>query len=135
VLIGGNKEALLAKTLTYSNQSDRVINTAGQISLADLPALIERLTVFVGVDSGVTYMADTLGIPMVYLPGPANPKDQGPIRAKRITLEKPLPCAPCSRVFVTPKTCATGTHECIESFTSTDIANAVVILLKEIDHG
>lgn len=135
VLIGGNKEALLAKTLLHNNQSDRVINTAGQISLADLPALIERLTVFVGVDSGVTYMADTLGIPMVYLPGPANPKDQGPIRAKRITLEKPLPCAPCSRVFVTPKTCATGTHECLESFTSSDIADAVVTLLKETDHG
>ncbi len=135
VLIGGDKEVVLAKKLTCSNQSDRVVNTVGQISLGALPALIERLTVFVGVDSGVTYMADTLGIPMVYLPGPANPKDQGPVRAKRITLKKSLLCAPCSRVFVTPKTCAIGTHECLESFTSNDIADAVVTLLKETDHG
>lgn len=135
VLVGGSKETALAKTLNESNRGDRVVNTVGQINLADLPALIEKLSVFVGVDSGVTYMADTLSIPMVYLPGPANPKDQGPIKAKRITLEKSLPCAPCSRVFVTPKACATGTHACIKSFTSTDIANAVMALLKETDHG
>lgn len=135
VLIGGVKEAALATRLTHATPSARLVNAAGQIGLADLPALIERLSVFVGVDSGVTYMADTLGIPMVYLPGPANPKDQEPIKAKRITLEKPLPCAPCSRVFVTPKTCAIGTHDCIASFTANDIQNAVMRLLEEGHHG
>ncbi|WVH09062.1 MAG: hypothetical protein EoVTN8_383 [Fluviibacter phosphoraccumulans EoVTN8] len=135
VLIGGAKEAALAAQLAQAHGTDRLVNTAGQISLVDLPALIEQLSVFVGVDSGVTYMADALGIPMVYLPGPANPKDQGPIEAKRITLEKVLPCAPCSRVFVTPKECATGTHECIAAFGAEDIYEAIVSLLKEIHHG
>lgn len=135
VLVGGSKEAALAQTLSKGIQSDRLVNTAGQISLGDLPAMIERFSVFVGVDSGVTYMADTLGVPMVYLPGPANAKDQGPIKARRITLEKPLPCAPCSRVFVTPKTCATGTHECIAAFSAESIHEAIVSLLKETHHG
>ncbi len=135
VLIGGTKEVALAAHLAQGHATDWLVNTAGQINLADLPALIERLSVFVGVDSGVTYMADALGIPMVYLPGPANPKDQGPIKAKRITLEKTLPCAPCSRVFVTPKNCATGTHDCIAAFTAADIYAAVLRLLKETDHG
>ena len=135
VLVGGAKEAAMAQTLSKGIQSDRLVNTAGKISLADLPALIERFTVFVGVDSGVSYIADTLGIPMVYLPGPANPKDQGPIKAKCITLEKPLPRAPCSRVFVTPKTCTTATHECIGAFKADDIQNAVVSLLRETQHG
>lgn len=134
VLIGGTKETTLAAQLAQGHATDRLVNTAGQINLADLPAIIERLSVFVGVDSGVTYMADALGIPMVYLPGPANPKDQGPIKAKRITLEKALPCAPCSRVFVTPKQCATGTHGCIAAFTSADIYEAVLRLMKETDH-
>ena len=133
VLIGGGKEVPLATRLTNAIPSPRLVNTAGQISLADLPALIERLAVFVGVDSGVTYMADTLSIPMVYLPGPANPKDQGPIKAKCITLERPLPCSPCSRIFVTPKACTTGTQECIAAFTANDIHAAVMNLLKETD--
>lgn len=135
VLIGGGKELPLASQLTQAIQSDRLVNTAGQISLGDLPALIERLTVFVGVDSGITYIADTLGIPMVYLPGPANTKDQCPIKAPRITLEKSLPCAPCCRVFVTPKDCATSTRECIAAFTANDIHAAVLTLLKGADHG
>jgi heptosyltransferase II len=135
VLIGGVKEATLAIRLTHATPSARLVNAAGHIGLADLPALIEQLTVFVGVDSGVSYIADTLSIPMVYLPGPANPKDQGPIKAKRITLEKPLSCAPCSRVFVTPKTCITGTHECIGAFKADDIQNAVLSLLRETQHG
>lgn len=135
VLIGGAKESALAQKLAQNHPTDRLVNTAGQIRLADLPALLERLTVFVGVDSGVTYMADTLGIPMVYLPGPANPKDQGPIKARRITLETHLPCAPCSRVFVTPKTCVIGTHDCIASFSVAQIHEAIVSLLKDANHG
>ncbi len=135
VFIGGLKEKALADKLAQAHQTDRLVNTTGQTSLSDLPALLEQLAVFVGVDSGVTYMADTLGIPMVYLPGPANPRDQGPIKAKCITLVKPLTCMPCSRVFVTPKTCATGTHECIAAFTAADIQSAVLHLLKESDHG
>jgi ADP-heptose:LPS heptosyltransferase len=131
VLIGGTKESALAQQLAQKHSTDRLVNTAGNIRLADLPALLERLTVFVGVDSGVTYMADALGIPMVYLPGPANPKDQGPIKARRVNLQKPLPCAPCSRVFVTPKTCATGTHDCVASFTAEHIHEAVIQLLGE----
>lgn len=135
VLIGGGKEATLATDLANAINSDRVVNTAGAISLGDLPALIERLSVFVGVDSGVTYIADTLGIPLVYLPGPANPKDQAPNKAKTVVLQHALPCAPCSRVFVTPKNCAVGTHDCIASFNASQISAAVMTQLKEADHG
>lgn len=135
VLIGGDKEATLATDLAKAINSDRVVNTAGAISLGDLPALIERLSVFVGVDSGVTYIADTLGIPLVYLPGPANPKDQRPIKAVAITLQKSLPCAPCSRVFVTPKDCAVGTHDCIASFGANELSASVMSLLQEVSHG
>lgn len=135
VLIGGGKEAALATDLAKAVNSDRVVNTAGSISLGDLPALIERLSVFVGVDSGVTYIADTLGIPLVYLPGPANPKDQRPIKAVAITLQKSLPCAPCSRVFVTPKDCAVGTHNCIASFSANELSAAVMCQLQEAGHG
>lgn len=135
VLIGGGKETALANDLAKAINSDRLVNTAGAISLGDLPALIERLSVFVGVDSGVTYIADTLGIPLVYLPGPANPKDQRPIKAVAITLQKSLPCAPCSRVFVTPKDCAVGTHDCIASFSANELSAAVMSLLQEAGHG
>lgn len=135
VLIGGGKEARLANDLTKAINSDRVVNTAGAISLGDLPALIERLSVFVGVDSGVTYIADALGIPLVYLPGPANPKDQRPINARCICLEKALPCAPCSRVFVTPRTCIRGDSPCINMVEIIDMLRAVDALMSSKQDG
>lgn len=132
VLIGGPKESALAENLCcHVIDKDRCINTAGRISLGNLPGLLIRLAVFVGVDSGVTYMADTLGVPLVYIPGPASPADQGPIRATCVALSVPLACAPCSRVFVTPKICRTGTYLCTGSFTEQDIATAAFKLLEE----
>lgn len=130
LLIGGLKESALAEALCHQfAERQRCISTVGQISLGHLPGLLARLAVFVGVDSGVTYMADTLDIPLIYIPGPASPMDQGPIRAKRVDLSTPLDCAPCSRVFVTPKTCKTGTYLCTRKFSDQDIATAVYQLL------
>lgn len=132
VLLGGAKESALAESLCSSiADRSRCLNAAGKVTLDQLPGLLARLAIFVGVDSGVTYMADALGVPLVYIPGPASPADQGPIRAKRIDLNVPLDCAPCSRIFVTPKTCKTGSHLCTRSFTERDIAAAVLTLLEE----
>ena len=132
VLLGGVKESDLAESLRASTPNRiRCVDTTGKVSLDLLPGVLSRLAVFVGVDSGVTYMADSLGVPLVYIPGPASPEDQGPIRAKRVDLTVPLDCAPCSRVFVTPKICRTGTSLCTRSFTELDISAAVFKLLEE----
>lgn len=132
VLLGGEKESSVAESL-HASLADRTrcINTTGKIKLDQLPGVLSRLAVFVGVDSGVTYMADTLEVPVVYIPGPASPADQGPIRAKRVDLCLPLDCAPCSRVFVTPRACKTGAYLCTRAFTERDIAAAVFKLLEE----
>lgn len=132
VLIGGEKERLLAQTLLSDIAPDaRCLNAVDRFPLDKLPGLLQKLSVFIGVDSGVTYMADALNIPLVYLPGPASPSDQGPIRARRITLQKAIDCAPCSRVFVTPSRCVANNHACIDTFVASDILQAVDALLNE----
>ncbi len=136
LLIGGTKEKLLAETLIRSTGTNaRCINAVGLLPLDKLPGLLERVAVFIGVDSGVTYMADALNIPLVYLPGPASPADQGPLRAPKITLQKPLDCAPCSRVFVTPNRCMANDHACIDRFLAADIINSVNEMMQKVRHG
>lgn len=130
LLIGGPKESALAESLCDSiDDQTRCVSAAGKVGLDQLPGVLSRLAVLVGVDSGVTYMADTLNVPLVYIPGPASPADQGPIRAKRVDLRVPLECVPCSRVFVTPKTCKTGTYLCTRKFSDGDIVAAIYQLL------
>jgi len=136
VLIGGKKEQGLAKALIDDIAPNvRCINAVGRLSLDKLPGMLQKLSVFIGVDSGVTYMADALNVPLVYLPGPASPADQGPLRAPRITLKKTLDCAPCSRVFVTPNQCVANNHACIDSFSASEILEAVDTLLKGVLNG
>lgn len=136
VLIGGKKEQALAKTFIDDIAPNvRCINAVGRLSLDKLPGMLQKLSVFIGVDSGVTYMADALNVPLVYLPGPASPADQGPLRAPRITLQKTLDCAPCSRVFVTPNQCVANNHACIDSFSASEILEAVDTLLKGALNG
>ena len=134
VLIGGGKEqGLAAKLMSDIEVSHRVrcFDETGKWPLDELPGLLVKLDCFIGVDSGVTYMADTLAIPLVYLPGPANPADQTPIRSRKIVLQKNLDCAPCSRVFVTPDHCAAKDHACIDAISAQEIVDAVNALLKK----
>lgn len=112
---GGN-----AEELDYLQQSIRfpegtVKNLAGQLRLGDLPTLLERCAVFVGVDTVVTHMAAAIGTPTVALFGPTNPLLWGPWpetysgghspfmkrgsqRVKNVhLLQGPGACVPCSR--------------------------------------
>lgn len=135
LLIGGTKEKRLAETLVHTIGTDaRCINAVGLLPLDKLPGLLERISVYIGVDSGVTYMADALNVPLVYLPGPASPDEQGPLRSRKITLQNPLDCAPCSRVFVTPTRCVANDHACIDRFSAADIINSVNKMLQTVRH-
>lgn len=76
VLVGIAQDQQVASELLAALPASRVIDTTGQWSLAELPSLLAGLDCFVGVDSGATYMADALGVPVVDFMGPADADDQ-----------------------------------------------------------
>ena len=109
----------------------RVINTVGKFTLGELPALLQRLSVLVGVDSGLTYMADACKTPIVQIAGPVNVLEQRPLGEACVIIKRDLPCAPCSHVFKTVQSCRIQTRECIESVTAEEIHGAIENLLKQ----
>ncbi|MBI4099167.1 glycosyltransferase family 9 protein [Candidatus Parcubacteria bacterium] len=58
---------------------DRACSSAGEFVLAELPALLGALKLFIGVDTGPVYMADAVGVPVVDIAGPADTRSQAPI--------------------------------------------------------
>jgi ADP-heptose:LPS heptosyltransferase len=122
VLVGGPGDEPLAQWLCEHYPQGEMIDTAGRFALADLPALIERLDIYLGVDSGITYMADALQVPLIDIMGPADAGDQRPLSAKAIVIRSELPCAPCSHAFDAPYHCAIGTRACI---TGIDLAGVL----------
>jgi len=97
----------------------------GNFNLAELPALIERLSFFIGVDTGIIYMADALNIPLVDIAGPSDMEDQRPTGKKVVIIQRNLSCVPCSHSFKAPYSCRYGHKECITSITVEEVFTGV----------
>ncbi|MCX7723684.1 MAG: glycosyltransferase family 9 protein [Thermodesulfovibrio sp.] len=125
VLIGGYQDKNIAeKVKESSNNRDRIIDTTGMLNFKELPGLIEKLSLFIGVDTGIIYMADALNIPLINIAGPSNMEDQRPLGDKVVIIQKKeLKCVPCSHSFKSPYHCKINTRECIEKITVEEIVN------------
>lgn len=129
VLIGSADDKAEALGIAAHLPAAAVINACGTLGIAELPALLQRLTVFIGVDSGVTYMADAVNTPIVSVAGPVDMQETRPLGDQLIILQRTdLPCAPCSHTFNAPYTCRVGTRACIEGIDARQIADAALAL-------
>jgi ADP-heptose:LPS heptosyltransferase len=132
VLVGSEHEIKTADTVLQAvAKRDSVINAVGKLHLKELPALIEKLSLFIGVDTGITYMADALSIPLINIAGPSDMKDQRPTGKNALIIQKSdLPCVPCSHTFKSPYYCIINTRRCIESVTADEIFKKAKALLQ-----
>ncbi len=132
VLLGGPGDRDQAQTvmtlLGNAQSSDAVLNTVGQYELAQLPSILQQLHVFVGVDSGVTHMADALGVPVVCIAGPVDLNEVYQPAVTRQLFKSDLPCYPCSTVFDTPNKCHMGERRCLDQLDTDAVLNEVVSL-------
>jgi heptosyltransferase II len=127
ILVGAQSEQSIAAELrTRVTAPERLLDACGALALADLPSLVAHCAAYVGVDSGVTYIADAVGVPVVDIMGPANADDQRPVGAGSIVLRSALPCAPCSHAFRAPYTCWRGDRACIAGQNLEHVATLVV---------
>ena len=129
VLIGTDADRAAAETLCASLPPGRAVDTTGQWALDELPLLLGALDCLVGVDSGATYMADALGVPVVDFMGPADDRDQRPIGRKAVVIRSAEPCAPCSHAFDAPYACHLGTRACIANLPIPAVVAAVEAIL------
>lgn len=129
ILIGTDADRAAAEALCASLPAGRAVDTTGQWALVELPVLLGALDCFVGVDSGATYMADALGVPVVDFMGPADADDQQPIGRQAVVIRSAEPCAPCSHAFDAPYACRLGTRACIAKMPIGAVVQAVETIL------
>ena len=78
---------------------------AGFTGIKDFLALLERSQLYVGVDSGAMHAARALGVPVVALFGPSDPRWIGPYGQKGGVVRADVPCSPCNRRRCRQRTC------------------------------
>jgi len=77
----------------------RIFNLCGHLSLSQIPALIKRSRIFIGVDSGPMHLAAALGKPVIALFGPNIPEVSGPKGSLCFVIQKEMKCRPCNQDF------------------------------------
>jgi lipopolysaccharide heptosyltransferase II len=88
------------------------IRAMGDLSLAELRALVDRAALFIGGDSGPLHIAATSTVPIVGVYGPTLPARSAPWRDRRYVTGSVevtgLACRPCDQ-----RVCAPGDFRCL----------------------
>jgi ADP-heptose:LPS heptosyltransferase len=131
ILIGSQADKNSSREiLNMSDNKNIIIDTAGMFNLNELPALLEQLSLFIGVDTGITYMADALSVPLIDIAGPSDMSDQRPMGKNSVIIQKNIPCVPCSHAFKTPYSCERNDRDCITSVSVSEIFDRAKKLLE-----
>jgi heptosyltransferase-1 len=107
-----------------------VINTAGELSLRQLMALVDRCRLFIGADTGPLHLAVGLGLPVVALCGADDPKWTGPYGNVHRIHYKRLSCSPCNK---TPD--CQGRYDCMNAIEVDEVLDSVRDLLGRSKWG
>jgi heptosyltransferase-2/heptosyltransferase-3 len=129
LLTGGPGERLLTRTISEA-MAQPVIDAAGETSLGQLAALLERCTLAMGSDSGPLHLAVAVGIPTIHLYGPVAPAKFGPWGdpTRNIALATNWPCAPCDRLDWAPD--VLERHRCMADITPEQVLAVAHRLLE-----
>jgi lipopolysaccharide heptosyltransferase II len=118
---------------------NNIFNTAGRFSLDVLPALLRKLNIVMGGDTGPLHLAAAVGTPAIFLFGPSDPRIVAPLAGDSVYIWKQVVCSPCyTPVTVMEKSsfrgneffCRTGTHDCIKNLIVDEVYEAFIKMIK-----
>lgn len=124
VLLGGKKEEAKAKEI-MNLSNPKPINLVNKISLPELAAVLSKLAVYVGSDTGPFHLAAGLGIPIVALMPTkfVKPTQWGPWNTRNIVLR---PNSPCDKAC-NPRSCKDST--CLIKISPDEVLSAIQSLM------
>jgi heptosyltransferase-2 len=95
LLVGSESETGLAEAVA-SAMKTRPHTLVGRTTLRELLGLIGQARLVLTNDSGPMHLANALGVPVVALFGPTDPRITGPVQPPAAVLKKEgVPCWPC----------------------------------------
>lgn len=93
-LLGSQEESALSRTIAQA-AAGACLDLCGQLTLPEMVEWIRLSRLILTNDTGPMHVAAALGIPVVGLFGPTEPRRTGPYGQLENTLQLNLPCVPC----------------------------------------
>jgi heptosyltransferase I len=106
-------------------EAERLVEIAGggadlacRTSVPQLLALLKKVDMYVGGDTGVMHLAALAGTPVTAIFGPTDVKVNAPYGDNSVVVRKELPCSPCKN-----KVCSN--RKCVETVSVEEVFDAV----------
>jgi heptosyltransferase-2 len=125
ILFGTAAEAEVSAAIA-SGVGRTVINLTGKTAIADLPALLAQCHLFLGNDSGAMHVAAAVGLPVVAVFGPTDPRETAAVTPRCSIVQQQPYCSPC---FL--RRCPTD-HRCMVAVTVPMVESALRSQFTEV---
>jgi heptosyltransferase-2 len=124
ILFVGPGEESIASAIESRTDTELINTSADKIDLELLKPLIRRCNLLITNDTGPRHYAVAMGVPVVVVMGPTDPRYTASNLENTIVLRQELPCAPCHK-----KQCPTD-QQCMRSITPEMVLQAGQELLE-----
>ncbi len=124
IAVGSPKEKELIKS-TFQQLQVKPIITAGDLTLKQTAAVIEKLNLLVCNDSGLMHVAVAVDTPMVAIYGPTDFRRTAPLGIQHTIIRKNVHCSPCFIMgdYEAVKSCQN--RICLNSITVEEVLAAI----------
>ncbi len=124
IILTGLKDLNIAVD-TYILTGKKAPVIGANLNLGELSAVIEKLTLYIGNDTGPSHIAAALGIKTITLFGPTSPKRFKPLGKNSFDFYKNIWCSPCYH-----KICPLIHKNCLRSITDDEIIEKALSILQ-----
>lgn len=119
ILTGSVEEKDKIKAAFKDVLSSNVINSAGELNLTQLIALINRFKMFITNNTGPMHIARAAGVPLLLINGYSSLKRWGVKDGENFIVKKDYDCAPCE--FSHGGNCVHKDYRCIKDITVDEV--------------
>lgn len=126
LLFEGKEEEGISEKILKNKKLEKV-EVIKNIPLEKIPPLIGGCTLFLTSDSGLGHIADAIGVPVVTIFGPSNPKRTAPFRNRGYVIYKNLNCSPCYGLGG----CKFSVRKCLEEISVKEVVKVVERVINE----
>ncbi len=122
LVVGSENEDDAARAVYEAMRSPATI-LARQWRWGELAALIERASLFLGHDTGMSLLANAVGTPQVVIFGPSDPQVYGPYGPSGVAVWAPTPSSPCFYEGTAPAVCPCA-GQCMRNIEPEDVLHS-----------
>ncbi|MBI4722153.1 MAG: glycosyltransferase family 9 protein [Candidatus Stahlbacteria bacterium] len=129
VVLLGDEKAIEKGKMIENISNGQVLNLINKTSIIETAEIIKRCKLFISNDSGLMWVAQAVGTPVVAIYGPTDYRRTGPIGLQDKIISKSLPCSPCYKSPIDyVKVARCKNRECLASITTQEVMNGITSL-------